>query len=486
MAIEHHSTRTVEFLNGMLRRFVIAMFVVTVGASASVSGQEITRGGKVPRLLDEQGRELVPGGYVVLEKINYSRDDYRRMVRMGANFQVIRLPVGLVGGWPGTEADPKAMEHLDELVLLGKEAGLRTIFKLVFYGVPPFGDEQWDWIWNDRDGIQERIIGGWSLIWERYKDEESVYGYDLLNEPAKGLNGDYERIQHDKLLPLLRRMTDRMRKISPGKWVLYQPLLRKPEDQITEHRDPVVVMTEPFGRERIIYAPHIYQMNTDVIGPMIDSLERQAVISNAPLLLGEWGSPTYSDTDGNPEQEANYTRVYQATVGELDGRCIGGIKAWFCGARKPIPVTGARKWMTWSIFSDNSPAGSVERKYIMDAVVRPRPLVVAGRLDRFGTDFSDLTFEMSLTADPALGATEIFIPADRHYPKGFQVSIGGGLTMIREPGADGIRVSTVSTTADRNQAARIRWDEERMRLTIAGWEAPARKVEILVRRLDGG
>jgi len=43
--------------------------------------------------LDEQGRQLVVGGFVALENIRYTEDDYRRMVRMGANIQVIRMPV---------------------------------------------------------------------------------------------------------------------------------------------------------------------------------------------------------------------------------------------------------------------------------------------------------------------------------------------------------------------------------------------------------
>jgi hypothetical protein len=36
-------------------------------------------------VLDEHGRHLIPGGFVALEKIPYTADDYRWMVRMGAN-----------------------------------------------------------------------------------------------------------------------------------------------------------------------------------------------------------------------------------------------------------------------------------------------------------------------------------------------------------------------------------------------------------------
>jgi len=146
-------------------------------------------------LLDESGRELIPGGFVVLEDITYTADDYHRMVRMGANFQVIRMPIWTVGAWPGRQPDEKMLAHFDDLVRLGEDAGMKTIFKLVFYGVRPFGDQQWDMVWNNGDGAQDKILEGWTLIWKRYQDNPAVFGYDLVNEPAHGLSKDYDH--HD-------------------------------------------------------------------------------------------------------------------------------------------------------------------------------------------------------------------------------------------------------------------------------------------------
>jgi hypothetical protein len=96
---------------------------------------------------DEHGRELVPGGFVTLTEdrkgvIRYTADDYRRMVRMGANFQVIRLSLGRLGGWPSATADPTYPAQIDDMVRMGKEAGLKTIFKLVVYGIKGFDTAQ--------------------------------------------------------------------------------------------------------------------------------------------------------------------------------------------------------------------------------------------------------------------------------------------------------------------------------------------------------
>ena len=228
----------------------------------------------------------------------------------------------------------------------------------------------------------------------------------------------------------------------------------------------MVAIDKPFDRERIIYAPHLYRMELPLIVAILDNFQLQAAIAQAPLLLGEWGAPTRSTTDGSPAEQSRYTKVYQATANGLDTRGIGGIKAWFCGTRSTIPVPGSTNWMTWAIFSDDSPAGRVERKYITDVLASPRPLVVAGRVERYSNDFATLGFAMTLTPNPALGATEIFVPADRLYPHGFRVEVGPGLTLAHDPGAAILRTVRTTETADREQAKRVGWDNDTQHLLI--------------------
>lgn len=87
-----------------------------------------------------QGREIVPGGCFVLTEdrkgnIRCTPDDYQRMVRMGAGFQVIRTTLRRLGGWPGRPGDP---EYLDSMVRMGRDAGLDMISKLVIDDLRPF------------------------------------------------------------------------------------------------------------------------------------------------------------------------------------------------------------------------------------------------------------------------------------------------------------------------------------------------------------
>jgi len=456
-----------------------ALLLVSLGASALAEG-----GPTNVVIRDEQGREIVPGGYVAITEdgkgtIRYTPDDYRRMVRMGANFQVIRTTLGRLGGWPGKEADPAYLKQLDDMVRMGREAGLKTVFKLVVYDIRPFGNEQWDALWRNSGGSQDALVAAWNKVWIRYKDEPSVFGYDLLNEPQRGLDADYERCCRERLLPTLRRLADAMHAVSPGKWALYQPLFLSPEDRV-KGVNPFVPMKEPFGRDRVIYAPHLYHMDLPLMTNTLDAYAREAAISRAPLLIGEWGPATPLAADASPERQARYTKVYQATANALDQRGIGAIKAWFCGTRTPLTSKAQPDPFTWAIFSDTDAVGHVERKYITDALARPRPLAVAGRLERYGYDFAARTLEVSLKPDAELGGTVLFVPMDRFYPDGFRVEVGLSLVLALKPGDAQLRTLEFADDTSREQARLVHWDADSQHIVIKKWivAAPALTVKI--------
>jgi hypothetical protein len=201
----------------------------------------------------------------------------------------------------------------------------------------------------------------------------------------------------------------------------------------------------------------------------LDRYEREAALSKAPLLLAEWGPSVALTVDSNREKQAIYTKAYQETAGDLDRRGIGGIKAWFCGSRAPLENKKSKTKYTWAIFSDTSPTGKTERKYLVDPLARPRPLVVAGRLDAYGFNFATRTLEISLKPDATLGGTEIFVSADRFYPAGFRVEIGEGLVMALKPGDKQLGIVKSADEGDLHQARWVRWDAEKLHLIIEKW-----------------
>lgn len=74
----------------------------------------------------------------------------------------------------------------------------------------------------------------------------------------------------------------------------------------------------------------------------------------------------------------------------------------------------------------------------------------------FGFDFATRHFEMKFTPDSAKGESEIFVPRERHFPDGFRVVHGKGLTLVYDPSAaSGFRVIANPNQLD---ATVYRWD----------------------------
>ena len=80
---------------------------------------------------------------------------------------MIRTPIGQIGGWPGVAPKPDCLEQFDAMVRLGREAGLQTVFKMVVYGIQPFGNEQWDALWLNTNGSQGTLLAAWTKLWTR-------------------------------------------------------------------------------------------------------------------------------------------------------------------------------------------------------------------------------------------------------------------------------------------------------------------------------
>lgn len=49
----------------------------------------------------------------------------------------------------------------------------------------------WESFWDDREGIQTELIGVWAWLARTFRDDPTVAGYDLLNEPNWGLDYGY-------------------------------------------------------------------------------------------------------------------------------------------------------------------------------------------------------------------------------------------------------------------------------------------------------
>jgi len=350
-------------------------------------------------LRDDSGRHIIPRGFVVntndhVGEVFFNSDDYARMVRMGANTQVIRLELGKLSKFPGGKIDPNYLKKLDTLVDLGKNAGIKTVFKMTVYGVDEF---IWEKFWQNKKGEYDTYIDAWKIIWKRYAKAPFVLGYDVVNEPRKlTMDISYENLTNKYLIPLYQKIIDESQKINADKMILFQSVFMNKGEKIDNNQ--YAEIKAPINRKNIIFAPHIYQNNIDFIKRNMDRFDKESDMLNAPILIGEWGFPTFATTDtlieGNLGQ-LKYRELYIRTAEVFDRMGVGSIKAWFLGNRTMQNFLPGGP-STWSIFSDKTDAGTVERKYITDVISRPFPQSIAGDIQSFLFNHATRTLNLNI------------------------------------------------------------------------------------------
>lgn len=426
-------------------------------------------------LKDEDGRYFNPKGFVVIMedgvgKFEYNASDYDRMVKYGANAQVIRVSIGSLSGIDADTELADYLKRIDARVQLASERGMKTMFKMTVYGLKGFNHKDWQEIYFPGGKYRNQLIKAWQILFNRYAHEPSVIGYDLLNEMHRPENVSYEDATQKGLIPTYIELIKQLKAISPNKWAIYQPLLVDGGDRgkVGDGLDglPMWHLQMPKIYDRMIYAPHGYFATAEMHQQAVERHLKDAEASNAALMMGEWGRQTYTVCDTNLTEQMKYTRLYIDVASIFDKAGMGLIKAWFAGTRSYNSKNGG---LTWSVFSDNTSTGTTERKYIMDVICRPYPLFMAGcQAENYGFYFTDRTFNMTfIKNDFPAGLSEIYIPEDRHYPDGFSVIVDDKVAFVREK-KQLTGLGPVDTTAV-NKKANYFYDSDKQRLIIADW-----------------
>lgn len=435
---------------------------------------------------DQTGRYVIHRGCVTLTNVTdtsvsppsllgdvleYTVADYQRLRSWGANVQQIRILAGQVGAWPGHEADPRYLAHLDTMISRASQVGIATILKLTFYDVggSPLGPTAAEWaaVWENRFGAQQRILEGWRNLWIRYRGNPAVVGYDLLNEVYKGSLpvGDATFIAQS-LNPLYRNLIDQLKATDPSKTAFFQPPVRDP-------RNPPFYMayTDPIGRTGVVYAPHFYPnvttFYTSSYAPEMDRLVREARdVHRVPMFIGEYHPRVwYSADDGDRALEEMHRHLEQEMARQIDRYGLGSTRPWFADDRAAL---GA---FTSALIKGTAGLQGEERTFVTDVLARPYPRVTAGTPRSYAFDFDTRVFSMTFTPDYATGPSEIFVPRRRHYPSGFRLEYSPGLLLAHDPASPtGLSVLANPGGVDPGVFA---WDEPSSAVVVRRWhQAP--------------
>lgn len=288
-------------------------------------------------------------------------------------------------GWPFEHQEPWELNYIQPAVLA-------AITNFWDYGNPRFAY------------LQEHYTQSVMKVVERFHTHPAVIGYDLYNEPFIGLC-PLATFESQVLKPFYDRLITQIRTVDDEKWIFYEPLALGVNQSIFPSTLGTIADPRP-GEPRLAYFPHIYTLDLDVSGKyignpsMIKTWEayRRAEIQKqkAPLLIGEFG------LNGSLPGANDYI----GDVLDMADRIGSGWAYWSYDRG------------SWGL-TDNE--GREQPK--VNALVRPYPRCVAGQPLRYGYDTAARTFSLTFREAGILAPTEIYIPARRFYPEGWQLSV---------------------------------------------------------------
>jgi endoglycosylceramidase len=292
-------------------------------------------------------------------------------------------------------------------------------------------------------GLQDRYAAAWRHVAERFRDEPSVFGYDIFNEPYPGSraalcalpggNRFFDRLLGD----FSRRVASAIRDVDRERFAFYEPNVLFDYGADTHH--------PALAGSATGFSFHVYCL---AASPGLPSLrggaqdracrrqeqrvftlaQRQAERNEETLLLSEFGATDDVHNIGRVADMADENMV--------------SWQYWAYWNRDPCcerPEEGLVHDLA------RPPDGANVKWDKLDALARPYPRAVAGTPLAFGFDRASRKFQLSYLTDPVPGVslpaaaeTEVFV-GGRHYPRGYRVAVTGA-EQVSEDGAALLRL----------------------------------------------
>ena len=260
-----------------------------------------------------------------------------------------------------------------------------------------------DRFWRNDDGLRDAFEAMWAEIAGRAWEIDAVIGFEPINEPGWG-NAKMADWGPQVLTPFYERMAAVIRRVAPGAPIFVDATGADALSGTTTVQRPQI--------DQLVFAPHFYAPEVILEGRWHDSpralepLRSWAEIGRrwqVPVLIGELGITPRA------EGAASYvTANYEVLDQE-------GMHAtlWECS-------TTADDWND----EDMSVAGQggIERATV-EALVRPYPAAIAGRLSAFRYDADAGVADLRFFAE-ADGISEVVVP-DRCFPSGPEIELDG-------------------------------------------------------------
>ncbi len=248
--------------------------------------------------------------------------------------------------------------------------------------------------------MQARFVAAWRHVAEKLGAAPAVVGLDVLNEPEWGSYSIFD-FEPDRLAPMYTRVVSAVRQVAPD-WVAFL-------EPSSARNANIPTSLTAFSFRDVVYSPHSYDSSAES-GNGFDPSHRQALLDYAAAVAGE--------------AQSLHAALW---IGEYGGMSSAPGIADYMTAQYDAFGQNAAGSTYWADdnggYGVSNPDGS-DNTALLDVLVRPAPLFVAGDPIGWTFDAASATFTLTYTPAPSLAsATEIVVPA-RAYPNGWHFDCG--------------------------------------------------------------
>ncbi|GAA3607517.1 cellulase family glycosylhydrolase [Flavivirga amylovorans] len=274
-------------------------------------------------------------------------------------------------------------------------------------------------------GIQTRYINMFAHLVKRFAHENSVAGYDIMNEPNQFLEETYKSLSqfYEKALKAMRQAEKEIG--APKRLFFFEPTIAW---QAVGFPAP-----EPFNHDdQVVFSPHIYQEGIND-GTLEEGFARAVketieLYNGAPVVTGEWGGSPSRAKDAKDdyfkrhlyEQDHNQ---FGATIWSWHTSC-GDPHAYYYAARNGNVAN------VWGFFNQNCEDNSYQGMRIeyVDVIQKMAIRFAPGPLDQVKWSMDDTEISAYGSKSQTGNLIEVFVPTTN--PKLIQVK-ASGLGMIQ-------------------------------------------------------
>jgi endoglycosylceramidase len=273
----------------------------------------------------------------------------------------------------------------------------------------------------DGVGLQEHYANAVLALTQRFHEEPTVAGYEIINEPSPGFNALPGVVDATELFPFYGKVVNHVVANVPGFRQLFfiEPNV---ERDVTDQSAIVTPWSAYSSYPNVVYAPHVYTgvftLDQQVASTRFFPSDGgyKSAISDAkalglPLWIGEFGN--------NPSEDNTILRT-SYELQDLYG--LGGA-LWLWKEN----ANDINRAVFWGVYGPPFPPGTAQPSRIM-YTSRAFPLYTAGEERSFAYDPTSASFDLQAESPPVPSgarnlATVIFVPR--------AVSAGVGVTGAR-------------------------------------------------------